>query len=124
MIGVFGLLVLALAGVGIYGVLSYSVTQRRVEVGIRMALGASGRSVLGLVLKEGLFLAGFGIVLGWIGAASVSKIFSRFLYGVEATDGATYLVSTVVLALVALSCALLPALRASRTDPLLALRRE
>jgi predicted permease len=122
LVSVFGLLVLALAAVGIYGVLSYSVAERRMEVGLRMALGASRRTILGLVMKEGLKLAALGVALGIAGALSASKLLAGLLFGIEPTDVVSYVGVTFGLTLVALAAALVPALRASRTDPWTSLR--
>lgn len=124
LVGVFGLVVLALASVGIYGVLAYSVARRRMEVGLRMALGATRKRILGLVLREGLVLLALGVALGWAGALSAARLLSGVLYGVEPTDALSYLAVTAVLCSVALAAALVPALRASRTDPWSSLRAE
>lgn len=124
LVGAFGLVVLALAAVGIYGVLSYSVSQRRMEVGLRMALGASRKTILGLVLKEGLILSTLGVALGWMGALAASRFFSGLLYGIEPTDATSYVAVTAGLSVVAFAAALVPALRASRTDPWSSLRAE
>jgi predicted permease len=124
LVGAFGLVVLGLAAVGIYGVLSYSVSRRRMEVGLRMALGASRENILGLVLKEGLILAAVGVALGWTGAFAASRFLSGMLYGIEATDTMSYVAVTAVLGVVALAASLVPALRACRTDPWSSLRAE
>ncbi|HYO63020.1 MAG TPA: ABC transporter permease [Pyrinomonadaceae bacterium] len=124
LIGVFGLLALTLAGVGLYGVMSYGVAQRTREIGIRMALGAQGRDVLRLVLREGMLLASLGAVLGLAGAAAASRLLGSFLYGVGTTDAASFVAPAVVLALVALVANLIPARRATRVDPMIALRYE
>ena len=124
LVGAFGLVVAALAAVGIYGVLSYSVSQRRMEVGLRMALGASRRTILGLVLKEGLILVALGVALGWMGALATSRLFSGLLYGIAPTDTTSYIAVSAALLVVALAAALVPALRASRTDPWSSLRAE
>jgi predicted permease len=124
LVGVFGLVVLTLAAVGIYGLLSYSVAQRRMEVGLRMALGASRKTILRLVLKEGAILSGIGVALGWMGALAASRLFSGLLYGIESTDAVSYVAVTAALSVVALCATLVPALRASRTDPWSSLRAE
>jgi ABC-type antimicrobial peptide transport system permease subunit len=116
--------VLALAAVGIYGLLSYSVAQRRMEVGLRMALGASRKTILRLVLKEGAILSAIGVALGWMGAFAASGLFSGLLYGIESTDAVSYVAVTAALSVVALCATLVPALRASRTDPWSSLRAE
>jgi putative ABC transport system permease protein len=122
LVGLFGVLVAALAAVGIYGVLSYSVAERRMEVGLRMALGASRRTILALVMREGLLLAALGVAFGLLGAVSASRLLAGLLYGIEPTDFVSYLAGTAGLAAVALAAALVPALRASRTDPWSSLR--
>jgi putative ABC transport system permease protein len=124
LVGAFGLVVLTLAALGIYGVLSYTVSQRRMEVGLRMALGATRKTIVGLVLKEGMILFGFGIALGWMGALAASTLFSGLLYGIEPTDATSYVAVTAGLSVVALASALVPALRASRTDPWSSLRSD
>jgi putative ABC transport system permease protein len=124
LVGIFGVVVLALASVGIYGVLSHSVGQRKKEIGLRMALGATRKAVLGLALKEGFVLAALGTAAGWIGARLVSRILPSLLYEVAATDLASYLAMTAILCSVILAAALIPAVRAARTDPWTALRSE
>ncbi|MGH9333911.1 MAG: FtsX-like permease family protein, partial [Vicinamibacteria bacterium] len=124
LLGAFGLVALSLSAVGIYSMLSHSVTERRREVGVRMALGASRGKILKLVLREGILLFASGIALGAMATLGVSQLVARFLFGVEPTDAVTYLLVTAVLASVALAAALVPALRASRTDPLSALRAD
>jgi predicted permease len=124
LLGLFGLLALILASIGIYGVLSYSVTQRTSEIGIRVALGAQPKQVLALVLRQGMFLAGIGILVGLLIALPIARTASTLLYGVSATDPLTYAVITVLLLLVALLACYIPARRATRIDPLVALRFE
>jgi predicted permease len=123
----FGLLALALAAVGLYGVLAWSVTQRTHEIGIRMALGASRGEVMKMVLRQGLTLTLLGIALGLAGASVVTKnlqSLSHMLYGIEPTDPATYGAIAVFLMLVALVACYIPARRATKVDPLVALRYE
>jgi putative ABC transport system permease protein len=115
---------LALAAVGIYGVISYSVAQRTRELGIRIALGAHSRAVLRLVLGRALLLAASGVLLGLVGAAALTRFLSAFLFGVGATDTATFASVALLLAGVAVLASLVPALRATRVDPLAALRCE
>jgi len=124
MLAVFGVLALALAAVGIYGVLAYTVTQRTREIGIRMALGAGRRDVLGLVMRQGILLAGGGLVVGVALALGAARLLGSLLFGVSATDGVTYGAVAVVLLAVALLACLVPALRAMRVDPMKALRYE
>jgi predicted permease len=120
--GSFALLALALAGLGIYGVMAYAVSQRTREIGIRMALGAQAGSVMKLVVKRGMFLALVGLVFGLAGAIMLTRLMSSVLYGVSATDFVTFVVVTLLLILVVLIACYLPARRATRVDPMIALR--
>jgi predicted permease len=124
LLGLFGALALILASIGIYGVLAYSVAQRTSEIGLRMALGAQPRQVLGLVLKQGMFLALIGATAGILVALPVARMAAGLLYGVSATDPLTYAGITLLLMGVALLACYLPARRATRIDPLVALRVE
>jgi len=121
---VYAALALLLAAVGLYGVMSYSVTQRTHEFGVRMALGAQSGDVLGLVLRRGLLLTAMGALLGAAGALALGKSVSAFLFGVRASDPITFAGVTLVLALVALLASYIPARRATRVHPLIALRYE
>jgi predicted permease len=123
-VGAFALAALALAIVGIYGVVSYSVAQRTRELGIRMALGAQPRSLVRLVMQHGGAMAAVGIVAGIIGAIGLGRFASSLLFGVTATDLVTYASVAVVLAIVAVIATVLPARRAARVDPALALRSD
>jgi putative ABC transport system permease protein len=120
----FGLLALVLTAVGIYGVVAYSVAQRTREVGIRMALGAQKKDVLRLILVKGLALVAWGTGLGVVGCYWLSRLVSGQLYGVSPNDPATLVTVTVLLAMVALLASYLPARRATKVDPLVALRYE
>ena len=120
----FAGLALLLSSVGIYGVMAYTTTQRRHEIGIRMALGARSADVLGLVLQQGMRLVAVGVILGLIGAWMLSRVVASQLYGVSARDPLTYAAVALVLAGVALLATYLPARRATRVDPMLALRSE
>jgi putative ABC transport system permease protein len=117
-------LAVVMAIVGLYGVIAYSVAQRTREIGIRVALGAHRRDVVGMVLREGLRLAVAGIVAGAIGALAASRILSGLLYGIAATDPASFVLAGGALLVVALFAAYIPARRAMRVDPLVALRCE
>jgi ABC-type antimicrobial peptide transport system permease subunit len=115
---------LALSAVGLYAVMAYSVTQRTQEIGLRMALGADRREVLWLILKRGLVQLAIGLTLGLAGAIALTQVMRQLLVGVTPTDPVTFIAITVLLALVAIGACLLPARRATRVDPLVALRAE
>jgi predicted permease len=122
LLGALGTLALALASVGVYGVVAYAVAQRTREIGVRMALGADRSRVLSMVLRQAMGPVGLGIAIGVAGALAVSRLAARLLYGLRATDPLTFAGVTALLLLVALVASWIPAWRASRLDPLRALR--
>src|SRR5207248_4107352 len=124
LMGGFAAVSLLLAAVGIYGVIAYSVTQRTHEIGVRMALGASTTNVLGMVLRAGLLLAVVGIALGSIAAMALAPLLKSLLYGVRPLDAATFAAVAAGLAAVALLASYIPARRATKVDPMVALRYE
>jgi len=124
MLGIFAGIALALASVGIYGVMAFSVTQRTREIGIRMALGAEQRDVLGLMARRSLGLTLAGVAFGLAGAWGLTRFLSSFLYGVQPTDLATFVLFPIALVAVSLLASYLPAHRASKIDPMVALRHE
>ncbi|MGH9314580.1 MAG: FtsX-like permease family protein [Vicinamibacterales bacterium] len=124
LIGIFAALAVALAAIGIYGVLAYSVTQRTREIGIRMALGARRSEVMGLVLGQSLVLTAAGIALGLAAAAVVTRYLDRMLFGLTPLDPATFVAVSLMFGLVATLASYLPARRATKVDPVIALRCE
>lgn len=123
-LGIFGLLGLILASLGIYGVMAYSVAQRTREIGIRMAPGAAGQAVVGMLMRQGLGLVLTGAAIGLAGAAGVAQVIRGQLYGGSGLDPLTFLVVPVVLVVVAMGAIWIPAKRAARLDPVRALRQD
>ncbi len=120
----FAAVALGLAVIGIFGVLSYSVSQRTSELGIRLALGARPRAILALVLKQAGALVGAGVALGLAAAFALTRYLQSLLFGVQRTDWTAYAVAVALLAAVSMLAALLPARRGSKLDPMAALREE
>jgi putative ABC transport system permease protein len=124
LITLFALLAFVLSAIGIFGVINYDVTQRTNEIGVRMALGARSADVLRMVLRQGLMLTFFGLVAGLTGAFALTRFLSGLLFEVEPTDPVTYVLVAGVLSVVAVAACLIPARRATKVDPLVALRYE
>jgi putative ABC transport system permease protein len=124
LLAVFAGVALALAAVGIYGLVAYAVTQRTNEIGIRMALGATAGSVLRMVLRQGTWLIAVGLGLGLAASSGLTRFLQAQLWGVTPTDADTFIGISVMLAATALSACIVPARRASRVDPMVALRHE
>jgi ABC-type antimicrobial peptide transport system permease subunit len=124
MFATFGAVALVLASIGVYGVLSYSVSQRVQEIGVRVALGAERRDVLRLIVGQGLRLAGWGILAGIVGAAAVTWIIQSILYNVTATDPVSFGGVALCLVIIAALASYLPARRALAVDPIVALRND
>ena len=124
LLGVFAALALTIAAIGIYGVLAYSVTQRTREIGLRMALGAPRTGVLGSIVREGMLVACAGVTVGLVAAFAFSRVLESLVFGVRVHDPVTFAGVAAVLSAVALAACVLPALRASRVDPIIALRQD
>jgi len=124
MLGIAGLMALLLGTVGLYGVIAYSVSQRTQEIGIRLALGAQQRDVARVFLREGMLVTVAGLAIGVAGSLGVTRFLTTLLFGVTATDPLTFASVVALLALVALAACHIPARRAMRVNPLVALRCE
>jgi putative ABC transport system permease protein len=123
-LGLFALLALVLAAVGVFGVMAYSVSQRTHEMGVRVALGAKPRDILLLAVGQGMVVAAIGLGVGIVGSAGLTHFLSGFLYDVKPTDFTTFMTAVALLTGTALLACYLPARRAARVDPLVALRDE
>jgi putative ABC transport system permease protein len=124
MLGAFAVFALLLAAIGLYGVMSHLVTQSTRDIGVLVALGARPGNILRLVVRQGMELAGIGIVVGLAAAAALTRVMASLLFGVSATDVATFAAVPALLAAVALAATAIPAVRATRVDPMVALREE
>jgi putative ABC transport system permease protein len=124
LLSIFAALALVLAAIGMYSVITYSVTQRTHEIGLRMALGAKHTDVLRLVLRQGMVLTGFGVGLGIAGALALTRLLESYFYRVQPTDPIAFSSTALLLGVVAMLASYIPARRATRVDPLIALRHE
>lgn len=124
LLGLFALVAVLLAGIGLYGVISYAVTERTHEIGIRLALGAQGSDVLRLVVKQGMWLTGVGLALGLTASLALTRMMKTLLFGISTTDPLTFGGITLLLTFVALAACWIPARRATKVDPLIALRHD
>jgi len=124
MLGAFAVFAMILAAIGVYGAISYLVTQGAHDIGVRIALGASRSHILRMVVRRGMELAGIGIVCGLLGAAALTQVMASLLFGIGAHDVITFAAVPIFLAAVALVACYMPARRATRVDPMVALRDE
>jgi putative ABC transport system permease protein len=124
LLGIFGGIAAILAAIGIYGIMAYAVAERTREIGVRMALGAGSGDVVKIVMRHALILVAIGWIVGLVGSVALTRLIKSGLYGVTATDPATYAGISLLLVLVATVACLVPTLRAIRVDPIVALRYE
>jgi putative ABC transport system permease protein len=124
MLAAFAVIAMLIAAVGIYGVVAFSVTQRTHEIGIRMALGAQRGDVLQMILRQSVALAALGVGLGVGGGLAVTRVLQTFLFEVKTSDAGTFVIASLLLTAVAMFSSYIPARRATRVDPLVALRYE
>jgi putative ABC transport system permease protein len=124
LLALFGFVGLIIAVAGLYGVMAYSVAQRTNEIGVRIAIGATPRNIVMMVLRQATMLTGIGLLIGAAGAKSLSSAVGAFLFQVEATDPRVFLIAVAVLTAAGLAASAFPARRAARVDPLIALRRD
>ena len=124
LLSLFSFIAVALAAVGIYGVMAYTVAQRTQEFGIRMAIGAGSSDVLWLVLGQGMKIGLIGVALGAAGAFALTRLLRQLLFGVDSFDPATFMVTALLLTVVIMAACYIPARRATRVDPMVALRYE
>jgi putative ABC transport system permease protein len=124
LLSIFGLLALSLAAIGLYGVMAYSVSQRTRELGIRVSIGAERHDIFKLILGEGLAVSVVGLLAGLVAALAVSRLTAKLLYGVSATDPFTFIVIALLLLCVTMLASYFPARRATKVDPIIALRAE
>ena len=124
LLGFFSVLALALAALGLYGVIAFTVVQRTQEIGIRMAIGAQRRDVLGLIVGGGLRLVGVGLLIGLTGAFALTRVLTSLLFGVTAHDPVVFAGNATLLILIGILACVIPALRATRVNPIVALRTE
>jgi predicted permease len=124
LLGVFALIALILAAIGVYGVMAYSVSQRTHEIGVRIALGARPDAILRLVIRQALILAALGIAIGLVGAFALTRVMSSLLFGVSATDLLTFVITSLLLGSIALMASYIPARRAAKVDPIAALQHD
>jgi putative ABC transport system permease protein len=124
MLGAFAVFALLLAAVGLYGVMSHLVTQSTHDIGVLVTLGARPGNIIGLVVRQGMQLAGIGIAVGLVGALGLTRVMNSLLFGVSTTDALTFATVPALLAAVAFAATVIPAWRATRVDPMVALRQE